>query len=436
MKRNIAIIGTGYVGLTTGVCFAYLGHQVICVDKDEEKIKKLKKGEVPIFEPGLEDLLKEYKRNISFTTKTKDVVEKSEVIFICVGTPAKKDGRIEMKYFNQAVREIGEVMRNMGDNKKRKIIVNKSTVPVGTGKHVKETIKKYYNGEFSVVSNPEFLREGSAIKDFLEPDRIVIGVEDDYSKEVMLDIYSSIKAPKVICNIKSAEMIKYASNAFLATKISFINEIANICERTGADVEKVAEGMGLDRRIGSAFLKAGIGYGGSCFPKDIEGLNFIANSHSYDFKLLKSVKEINEYQQRKFVNEVKKVLRKISGNLIAVWGLSFKPNTDDVRKSPAIKIVRRLQKSNFKIQVYDPIATKNAQKELGGKNIKYCKSALSSVRKADILLLLTDWPEFSEIDMGKVKKLMKNYYIFDGRNQLDPETVKKLGFYYRGVGRN
>lgn len=427
MKRKIAIIGIGYVGLSTAACFAYLGHKVIGFDSDKEKIKKIKRGIMPIFEPGIDDLIKKYKKNIFFTERIDRAVQESEVIFICVGTPSKKEGKIEMKYFYGAVKEIAKFI------KEGKIIVNKSTVPVGTGDKTKEIIKKFFKGKFSVVSNPEFLREGSAIKDFLEPDRIVIGVEDDYSKEVMLDIYSSINAPKVICDIKSAEMIKYASNAFLATKISFINEIANICERVGADIKKVAQGMGLDRRIGKSFLNAGIGYGGSCFPKDIEGLNFIANSHRYDFRLLKAVKEVNEYQQKKFVNEVKKILRKINGKFIGVWGLSFKPNTDDVRKSPAIEIIKRLQK-NYKIQAYDPVANKNAKEDLKDKNIKYCASAFSAVKGVDVLLLLTDWPEFAEIDMRKVKKLMNNYYILDGRNQLNSEEVKKIGFFYKGIG--
>jgi UDPglucose 6-dehydrogenase len=429
MKRNIVIIGTGYVGLTTGICFAYLGHKVICVDKDRGKIQKLKRGIVPIYEPGLEDILKRYRKNIKFTTNLKEGIEDSEVIFICVGTPSKENGDIDMTYFKQAVKEIAKALDGY------RIIVNKSTVPVGTGEWAKNEIKKYYQGNFSIVSNPEFLKEGSALKDFLEPDRIVIGVEDEKAQEIMLDIYSSIKAPKVITDIKNAEMIKYAANAFLATKISFINEIANICERINGDVKKIAEGIGLDKRIGPKFLNAGIGYGGSCFPKDIEGLIKIADHKNYDCKLLKAVTKVNEYQQEVFIKKIKRILKKTKGNTIGIWGLAFKPNTDDVRKSPAIKIIKKLQKENYKIQVYDPAAIKNAQKELPQKNIKFCKTSLEAVKNADVLVLVTEWPEFSEIDMKKVKNLMRHPYFLDGRNQFDPQEIKKLGFYYEGIGR-
>jgi UDPglucose 6-dehydrogenase len=310
MKRKIAIIGTGYVGLTTGVCFAYLGHKIICVDNDKNKIQKLKKGIVPIFEPGLDEILKKHRKNIEFTENLKDAVKKSEIIFICVGTPSKKDGSIDLSYFKEAIREVAKLLENY------KIIVTKSTVPVGTGDWTKKEIKKYYKGDFSVVSNPEFLREGSAIRDFLEPDRIVIGVEDERAKDMILDIYSSINAPKIITDIRSAELIKYAANAFLATKISFINEIANICEKVKCDVKKVAKGIGLDKRIGPKFLNAGIGYGGSCFPKDIDELMKIADGKRYNFKLLKAVTKVNENQQRNFVRKIKKILKKINGNTV------------------------------------------------------------------------------------------------------------------------
>jgi len=295
---KISIIGTGYVGLTTGVALAYLGNNVICMDNDEEKINNLKRGIIPIYEPGLEELLNSVKNYVKFTSDMGYSVKESDVIFICVGTPSKEDGSIDMSYFREAVIEIAKFINRY------KVIVNKSTVPVGTGDWVKKEIRKYYKGEISVVSNPEFLREGSALKDFLEPDRIVIGVEDERSKEIMLEIYSKIDAPKLVTDIRSAEMIKYAANAFLAMKISFINEIANICEKVGADVKEVAKGIGLDKRIGPYFLNAGIGYGGSCFPKDIDGLLMIANTHNYDFKLLKAVAEVNKYQQEKFVRRI------------------------------------------------------------------------------------------------------------------------------------
>ena len=345
MKRKIAVIGTGYVGLTTGVCFASLGHKVICVDKDKNKIKKLKKGVIPIFEPGLDEILKNHRKNIEFTENLDEAVKKSEAIFIVVGTPSKKDGSIDMAHFKKAIKEVANLLKNY------KVIVNKSTVPVGTGDWTKKEIKKYYKGNFSVVSNPEFLREGSALKDFLEPDRIVIGVEDEKAKEIMLDIYSSIEAPKMITDIKSAELIKYAANAFLATKISFINEIANICEKTGGDVKEVAEGIGYDKRIGKSFLKAGVGYGGSCFPKDINGLIEIADHKKYNSRLLKAVTIVNKSQQIKFVRKIKKILKKVNGDTVCIWGLSFKPNTDDVRKSPALEIIKRLQKKSQETKI-------------------------------------------------------------------------------------
>ena len=429
MQRKIAIIGAGCVGLTTGLGFVYLGHKVVCIDKDKNKIQKLKEGIIPIFEQGLDKILKKYKRNIEFTTNLKDTVKKNEIIFICVGTPSKKDGSIELTQFKEAVRNIAKHLDRY------KVIVNKSTVPVGTGDWTKKEIKKYYKEDFSVVSSPEFLREGSALKDFLEPDRVVIGVEDDKAKEIMLDIFSSIEAPKIITDIKSAELIKYAANAFLATKISFINEIANICEKVGGDVKKIAVGIGLDRRIGPKFLNAGIGYGGSCFPKDIDGLIKIADHKKYNFRLLKAVSIVNKNQQKNFVRKIKKILKKVKGKTVGIWGLAFKPNTDDIRKSPAIEIIKKLQKAGYKIQVYDPVAMKNAQKELSKKNIKFCKTPFEAVTNSDVLALATEWPEFSEIDMKKIKKLMRHPNIIDGRNIFESEELKKLGFYYEGMGR-
>ncbi|MDD3488181.1 MAG: UDP-glucose/GDP-mannose dehydrogenase family protein [Candidatus Pacebacteria bacterium] len=429
-KRDIAIIGTGYVGLITGVCFASLGHNIICVDKDKNKIALLNNGQIPIYEPGLDKILKKHRKNILFTTDSKKAIEESGIIFIAVNTPTGKRGEIDMKYFKAAIREIATQIEEY------KIIVNKSTVPVGTGEWVQKEIKKYYQGNFSVVSNPEFLREGSALKDFLKPDRIIIGAEDNKSKKIMLEIYSKIEAPLLVVDIKSAELIKYAANAFLATKISFINEIANLCEKINGDVVKVAEGIGLDKRIGPKFLNAGIGYGGSCFPKDVRGLDSIGKEYKYNFNIIKAVMLVNQKQQERFVRKIKKILNKIKGNRIGVWGLSFKPNTDDVRKSPAIAIIKELQKNiNYKIQAYDPIAIENAKKEIPFKNIKYSKNAYEAAKNADILILITDWSEFSKINMQRVKKSMRQYYILDGRNQLNPENIKKLGFYYEGIGR-
>jgi len=429
MRRKITIIGTGYVGLTVGVCLAYLGHKIICVDKNKKKVARLIKGESLIFEPGIRDIVSEYKENIEYTTDIKRAIEQSEIIFIAVGTPSKEDGSINMNYFKRAVEKIAENMSGYC------IIVNKSTVPVGTGEWVKKKIREHYKGEFSVVSNPEFLSEGSAVKDFLEPDRLVIGTEDDKSKDIMLDIYSSINAPKLVVDIRSAEIIKYAANAFLATKISFINEIANICEKTGGDIINVSQGIGLDKRIGPKFLRAGIGYGGSCFPKDISGLISISDSFKHDFEILKAVARVNKKQQKKFVKKIKDLLLKTKGEKVCVWGLSFKPNTDDVRKSPAVAIVSALCRDNIKVRAYDPVASENAKKELRFDNICFCKSAIEAAKGSDILTLLTDWPEFREVNLREVKKKMNNYYILDGRNCLEKKKVKDLGFYYEGIGR-
>jgi len=426
---KIAIVGTGYVGLTTGVCLASLGHKVICVDKIENKIQKLKRGISPIYEPGITQFLKKYKKNINFTKNLADAVLNSEVIFIAVGTPAKNDKSIDLTYVKQAIKEIAKELNAY------RIIVNKSTVPVGTGDWVRKEIRKYYKGDFSVVSNPEFLKEGSAIKDFLNPDRIIIGTEDKKAQRIMLNLYSKIDAPKIVTDIRSAELIKYAANAFLATKISFINEIANICNKLNADVKNVAEGIGYDKRIGKYFLNAGIGYGGSCFPKDIDGLISISNKHKYTFKLLNAVVEVNKQQQEEFIKKINSILKKIKGKTVCMWGLAFKPNTDDIRKSPAIKIINRLIKIGYEIQVYDPKAMENTKKEILQKNIKYCRNPYEAAKNADILTLVTDWPEFSKIDMKKIKKTMRHHYLLDGRNQFNPEKIKKLGFCYKGIGR-
>jgi UDPglucose 6-dehydrogenase len=432
MQRKITIIGTGYVGLTTGVCLAYLGHKVICVDKDKGKIKKLKRGISPIFEPGLEEFFKKNKERILFTDNLEEAIKASEIIFIAVGTPPRKDGNINLNDIKMAVEEIKKAMRNCQDYK---VIAVKSTVPVGTSEWIKEEIRKVYGDNFSIVSNPEFLREGCAIKDFLRPDRIILGLEDKRAKKIMLDIYSSIKSPKIIADIRSAELIKYAANAFLATKISFINEIAIICEKTGGDVKKVAEGIGYDKRIGKYFLKAGIGFGGSCFPKDIDGLVKIADQKKYNFRLLKAVSIVNKNQQKSFIKKIKKILKKVNGDTICIWGLAFKPNTDDVRKSPAIEVIKNLQKAGYKIQAYDPVAMPNAKKELPFVNIKFCKNALLAAKDSDVLALITEWPEFSEIDMEKVRKLMLHPNLIDGRNIFEPNKMKNIGFYYEGVGR-
>jgi len=432
MQRKIAIIGTGYVGITTGVCLAYLGHEVICVDKDRGKIRKLKKGISPIFEPGIEEFLKKNKERISFTNNLNKAVKKSEIIFIAVGTPSREDGSINLDHIKMAVEEIKKALQNCQDYK---VIAVKSTVPVGTTEWIKKKIRKAYGNNFSIVSNPEFLREGSAMKDFMHPDRIVLGIEDKKAKEIMLDIYSQIKAPKVIADIRSAELIKYASNAFLATKISFINEIASICEKASGDIKKVAEGIGYDKRIGKYFLKAGLGFGGSCFPKDIDGLVEIARNKRYNFRLLRAVSSVNKNQQRNFIKKIKRILKKTKGNTIGIWGLSFKPDTDDIRKSPAIEVIKNLQRDGYRIQAYDPVAIPNAKKELSFKDIKFCKNAFLAAKNSDILAIITEWPEFSEIDMKKVRKLMRHPNLIDGRNLFVPQKMRAMGFYYQGIGR-
>jgi len=431
MKRKIAItiVGTGYVGLTVGICLSSLGYKVICVDQDEDKIKKLKKGKIPFYEPGLNKVLKRCQKNIEFTINLKESIKKGEVIFICVGTPSKKDGQIDMSCFKGVIKKVAQLLEGY------KVIVHKSTVPVGTGDWAKREIKKYYKGEFSIVSNPEFLSEGSAVKNFLNPNRIILGVEDEKSKKIMLSVYRLIKAPKIITDIKTAELIKYTANAFLSTRISFINEIANICEKVGGDVKKVIEGVGYDERIGHSFLNPGIGYGGSCFPKDIDGFIDHSKRKGYDFKLLKAVSIVNKNQQRKFARKIINLLKNIKGRTVCVWGLSFKPNTGDIRKSPAIEIIKILQKKRIKIQAYDPVAMSDAKKEILSKNIKFCKTPLLSACNADVLVLTTEWSEFSKINMKKIKKLMRQPYILDGRNQFDPQKIKRLGFYYEGVGR-
>jgi UDPglucose 6-dehydrogenase len=436
MQRKIAIIGLGYVGLPSAACLASFGHKIICVDKDKEKVQKLKEGIAVIYEPGLEELLKQCCGNMTFTDNLEMAVRASEVIFIAVGTPSKKNGRIDMHFFEKAAEEIGKAMDGF------KVIVNKSTVSVGTADWVKKEIKKYYKGEFLVVSNPEFLREGSAVKDFFEADRVVLGVEDKKAEKIMLDIYSPVLAPKVVTDFRSAEMIKYASNAFLAGKISFINEISNICEKVNADVKMVANGMGLDKRIGKSFLNAGIGYGGSCFPKDIGNLIKMADDSKYNFRLLREIEKVNEDQKIYFVKKIKKFVKKAKGNIICVWGIAFKPNTDDVRKSPAVEIMRQLLIAGFKIQAYDPAAMENIKKEFKQnksvfpfiKNIKFCRTPVEAAENADLLAITTEWPEFLKIDMQKIKKVMRHHYFLDGRNQFNPEEIKKIGFYYQGMG--
>lgn len=428
---KIAVIGSGYVGLVTGACFAELGNEVICVDIDEEKISKLNNNLVPIYEPGLEELVARNKEKgrLRFTTELKKAVKESEIIFICVGTPPKQNGEADLSHVEDVARAIAEVMDSY------KIIVEKSTVPVETGEKVTKSIRAYniHKVDFDVVSNPEFLREGSAVNDFMQPDRIVIGAESEKAKKIMEKLYSPLKAPIIFTDIKSAEIIKHASNSFLATKISFINAIANICESAGADVEKVAEGMGYDKRIGRAFLNAGIGYGGFCFPKDAEAFIRIAEKLGYDFKLLKETQEINSRQRKNFIKKIEKALWIVKGKTIGILGLSFKPNTDDMRFAPSIDIITELQKEGASIKAYDPKSMEKAKQMING--IEYCSNPYGAAKDADALLILTEWNEFKEMDLKRIKSLMKHPLIIDGRNIYNPEEIKKEGIAYISIGR-
>lgn len=427
---KIAVIGTGYVGLVTAACLADLGNQVIGIDIDKEKVSKLQKGIIPIYEPGLEEIVKRNlaEKRISFDSKIGPAIKKSQIIFIAVGTPPRKDGQADLTYIETAAEQIAKNMNGY------KIIVNKSTVPIGTGDMVANIIKKYYQGKFEVVSNPEFLREGSAISDFTKPDRVVIGNANIKVKNIMEKLYQPLGAPILFTDIKTAEMIKYASNSMLATQISFINSIANICERVGANIELVAKGMKLDKRIGkNAFLWAGAGYGGSCFPKDVQAMIQIARRHDYHFTILEKVEEVNKNQRQIIVDKTLKLLGNPKRKMIAVWGLAFKPNTDDIREAPSIDIIKSLQKLGAKIQAFDIVAEEQAKKIF--KNVRYFKTPFNAAKNADILVIITEWNEFREIDKIKLKKIMKNAKIVDGRNIYDPKEMKKLGFEYVSVGR-
>ncbi len=428
---NISIIGSGYVGLVTGACLAELGNRVICVDNDRKKVAALKKGIIPIYEPGLEELVKANakKKKLKFSDSIKEAVRDSEVIFIAVGTPPLENGEADLTGIENVARNIALNMSGY------RLIVEKSTVPVETGKWVKHTIETYIKRKikFDVASNPEFLREGQAISDFMHPDRIVIGVESKKAKEILVNLYRPLNAPVVVTDIKSAELIKHASNAFLATKISFINAVSRICDYAGADVVEVSSGMGLDKRIGASFLNAGLGYGGSCFPKDLDAFINISQKMGYDFELLKAVRSINEEQKEFFLKKIKDSLWVIKDKAIGILGLSFKPNTDDLRNAPSIDIIRFLQLEGAKIKIYDPSAMKKAKELL--KGIKFCPDPYKAASDSDCLLIVTEWDEFKELDFGRIKKLLKRPLIIDGRNIYEPEAMERLGFTYIGIGR-
>ncbi len=431
---NVCIIGTGYVGLVTGTCFADFGNYVTCVDIDEEKIKKLQSGEVPIYEPGLDVLIAKNTKEgrLKFTTDMKSAVEEALVIFIAVGTPPKDDGSADMRFVEAVARDIAKYMNGY------KVIVNKSTVPVGAAKHIKKIIQENLTRpiHFSVASNPEFLREGSAIEDFMRPNRVVIGTEDSEAEAIMKDLYSPlylIETPIVLTNLESAELTKYAANAFLATKISFINEIARICERVGADVHDVAKGMGLDLRIGRRFLHPGPGYGGSCFPKDTRALLAIGEKFDYKFRIVDATIRVNEEQRQLMLKKIKNMVGDLKGKNIGVLGLSFKPNTDDMREAPSIDIIRGLIADGAKVKAYDPVAMEEAKKVL--PEVEYVSDTYKAAQDVDALVFITEWNQFRSLDLEKLKSVMKQPVIVDLRNIYEPAKMREKGFKYTCVGR-
>jgi len=429
---KICIVGTGYVGLVTGTCLSDFGLEVICVDKDSEKIKMLNSGKVPIYEPNLEDLIEKNVKagRLSFTTDIEKGIKESKAIFIAVGTPPNHDGSANLSQIEEVAKEIAPYINNY------KVIVNKSTVPVGTAAKIKEIINSSSPSPFDVVSNPEFLREGSAIYDFTHPDKIVIGTTSDKALKIMQKIYRPlylINTPFVITNSETAELIKYACNAFLATKITFINEIANLCEKVGADVHQIIKAMGLDGRISPKFLHPGPGYGGSCFPKDTRALCSIAESFSYEFKSLKAVVSANVRQRELMVEKIKYLLKDLKGKTIGILGLAFKQNTDDIRESPSIDIIQLLLKEGANIRCFDPLAIDNTKKIL--PDIIYCENEYDAVLGSDALVVATEWNQFRNLDLLKIKELLKAPILIDLRNLYEPAQVKELGFIYEGVGR-
>jgi len=425
------VIGTGYVGLVQGVCLAELGNDVICIDLDRSKVEKLKKGISPIYEPGIEELLKKNIKagRIKFSENLENHIDGNEIIFIAVGTPPDGDGRADLKFVLAAAETIGKNLKSY------QIIVNKSTVPIGTGELVKSTIRKYYKGDFDVVSNPEFLKEGTALEDWMKPDRVVLGDSNGHkAAEKVAKLYEVLESPVLITNLETAEMIKYASNSYLATQISYINSVASICEKVGADAVEVAKGMKLDKRIGGkAFLSAGLGYGGSCFPKDVEALVQIAKDNDVDFKILEEVEVVNKLQREKFIQKVVKRLGDVKGKKIAVWGIAFKPKTDDIRMAPSITILEVLTALGAEITAFDTVAAENLHNIM--PEIKFADKAIDACVDADALLIITEWDEFKQIDLKKIKSTMKTPIIFDGRNIYQPETLKNLGIEYYSIGR-
>jgi UDPglucose 6-dehydrogenase len=430
---KIAVVGTGYVGLVLGACLAETGNDVVCVDKDEAKVRTLRRGRVPIYEPGLTELVQRNKAEgrLSFTTQLPRAVKTSQIVFIAVGTPQGEDGSADLKHVLGVARDIGRAMDGY------RVIVNKSTVPVGTADRVREILRGETTHPFSVVSNPEFLKQGAAVDDFMKPDRVVIGAEDQRGAELMEALYKPFTrtgAPIMIMDCASAELCKYAANALLATRISFMNEIANVCELFGADVDRVRQAVGSDRRIGTSFLFPGVGYGGSCFPKDVKALVRFSSDKKYDFKVLKAVEAVNELQKQVLVRKITAHFGSVKGKTIAVWGLAFKPKTDDMREAPAIPIVQSLLAQGAKVNVYDPEALQVARGIFGNKASYFTKS-YDALKGADALAVITEWHEFREPDFAKMRQLLRNPLIFDGRNIYEPEKMKAEGFTYHSIGR-
>ncbi|HEY2125330.1 MAG TPA: UDP-glucose/GDP-mannose dehydrogenase family protein [Chthoniobacterales bacterium] len=430
---DLSIVGSGYVGLVTGACFADVGHNVICVDNDARKVEALQAGRVPIYEPGLEEVIH---RNVSarrlrFTGSIKDGVDNSQIIFIAVPTPQQASGEVDLSYIEKVAREIAGVLTDY------RVIVDKSTVPVKTGEKVAESIKRYnrHGAEFDVVSNPEFLREGCAVADLMQPDRIVIGAQNERAIDLMKKVYEPFMAPILVTDINSAELIKHAANSFLALKISYINALSAICEASGADVEKVADGIGMDKRIGRSFLHAGIGYGGSCFPKDIAAFIKISEQLGVPFHLLKEVQRINAAQRERFLKVIRETLWVLREKKIAVWGLTFKPDTDDIRSSVAIDLVADMLREGAHVVAYDPKGMEKAREVQTIADARLVPSAMQAIEGAEALVIATEWSEFANIDLAVLKEKMTTPIVFDGRNLFDPKTMAQLGFRYHSIGR-
>jgi len=431
---KLSIIGAGYVGLVTGACFAELGHDVIVMDIDEDRVKKLSRGIVPIYEPGLDRLIKKNmsEERLRFTTNLEESTRDAEFHFISVWTPTAEDGSADLTAVFAVAEDLGKMLHKT--KSKNPIVITKSTVPVGTGEEARRLIKKSFAGDFSIASNPEFLREGQAVADMMHPDRVVVGSDSAQASQRVMSLYKDVGGEKIMTDLATAEMIKYAANAFLATKISFMNEIANVCDILGADVDMVREGIGTDKRINKHFLYPGIGFGGSCLPKDARALHKFAQDKGYDFKVLKSVMEVNDQQCERIIEKLEKHVKDFKGKDIYVLGLAFKSNTDDVRESSAVDLIKRLQKKGAKVRAHDPEALITAQKVLEG-DIAYHAQPLRGVEGADAIIIATEWPEFRELPWGDIKGLMKNPLVIDGRNLLDPTTMREHGFEYESIGR-